>query len=879
MKIMYQYTLRALRMNRTRTIVTIIGIILSVALFTAVTEGAYSGQQFYIRLVEQDTGSYHVYFRDLTAEQLDALEKDGQIDQVAALDTVGYADVCSQSDGYPYLYIGAMGQNLTDMLPIQLLDGRMPENERELLLPSNLADRGQVHLATGDEITLDVGQRQWEGQTLGQGTGYWEGECLTNITRQTYTVVGHYERLPYVTEGYDAPGFLAFTGGKGSGSYTAYVTLSAVKDVEDFAASGEYGDDYAINSELLRAYGQMSNGNFVKTLYMLVAILLLLISAGSVLLIYNAFSISVSDRTRQFGLLKSIGATKRQIRQSVLFEALALCVIGIPLGLLLGCAGIGLTLFFLKDQFAAFLLGSIDTTVSMEFVLGSWPLLVAAGVGLVTVLISAWIPARRATKITVIDAVRRTRDIKIPSRRVKTSKLTQKLFGLEGTLATKNYKRSRKTYRATIISLCMSIVLFVSVSAFTSYLTQTVEVAADDGFADIVCSINCYNESTPSVEEIDALYQKMAQVDGLSSHGYEITWNVFTEQKELFSQDYADCLGQDEIPTIVVSFVSDNVFRQLAEENKLNLEAYYQEDAPLGILYNRIVGKTFDDDNYRYYDVEVFHKNAFPGTIRTEYMQRLPEDAENSNIDGSMWTADEKGDVFEAHYQLVPIELSVGAVMNHAPDFGSVGANIYPCIYYPVSMMEAVMGQAELECCQLFFFADNHKSAYNDLLQVAMDNAPDMGYYLEDMAENYEAVRGLVTVLNVFSYGLIIMISLIAAVNVFNTVSTNIALRRREFAMLQSIGMTNRSLRKMLNYECLVYGLRALLYGVPISLLFTWLIYRAVGISFEATFAIPWKSLAIAAASVFLVVFVTMLYSMQKLRKESTVETLKNENI
>ena len=150
---------------------------------------------------------------------------------------------------------------------------------------------------------------------------------------------------------------------------------------------------------------------------------------------------------------------------------------------------------------------------------------------------------------------------------------------------------------------------------------------------------------------------------------------------------------------------------------------------------------------------------------------------------------------------------------------------------------------------------------------------------LYDYAASEESNRAMVNIINIFSYGFITLISLIAAANVFNTISTNINLRRREFAMLKSIGMTPESFRRMMNFECLLYGFKGLLYGLPVSVLVTFMIYRSVGEGLEMAFFIPWYSIAIAVGSVFLVVFTTMIYSMRRIRRENTIDALKNENL
>ena len=154
-----------------------------------------------------------------------------------------------------------------------------------------------------------------------------------------------------------------------------------------------------------------------------------------------------------------------------------------------------------------------------------------------------------------------------------------------------------------------------------------------------------------------------------------------------------------------------------------------------------------------------------------------------------------------------------------------------------------------------------------------------MKSFLTDYAVAVEENQMLILIVNVFAYGFIVLISLIAVANVFNTVSTNIHLRRREFAMLKSVGMSNKEMSRMMNFECVLYGSRALLYGLPVSVLVTWFIYRVVSEGFTAGFYLPWGAIAIAVFSVFAVVFATMMYSMGKIQAENPMDALKNENL
>jgi putative ABC transport system permease protein len=178
----------------------------------------------------------------------------------------------------------------------------------------------------------------------------------------------------------------------------------------------------------------------------------------------------------------------------------------------------------------------------------------------------------------------------------------------------------------------------------------------------------------------------------------------------------------------------------------------------------------------------------------------------------------------------------------------------------------------------MYFKVDNHKAVFEKMYKVLDDKGLTTSP-LFDYAAMSESEKALITVINIFSYGFIVLISLIAAANVFNTISTNIALRRREFAMLKSIGMTQKMFNRMMNYECLLYGIKGLAYGIPVSIGVTWLIYKSILFGLETGFFIPWYSLVIAVGSVFAVVFATMIYSMQKIKKDNPIDALKDENL
>lgn len=893
MKLFQRYTLRSLRANRTRTLVTMIGIILSVALFTAVTEGAYSGQQYMIDVTEQQIGSFHASYSQMTAEDVKQLQQNNQVREVATMDLVGYAPIENENTYKPYLYVEAASSNLTDLVALKLESGRMPLTDDEIILPDSVLSTGGLDLKLGDTLTLELGSRTLDGQTLGQKELYTEDETFTASQTHTYTIVGIYQRLSYQLDSFDSPGYLALCGGQGSGVMTAYFTLDKPTETLTFLETAGFDAPYSTNDDLLTCYGTSGNTYLVRTLYSLMAILLVLILFGSVALIYNSFSISVSERTQQFGLLKSIGATRRQIRYTVLFEALCLCVISIPLGILIGCGGIGLTLYLLQDTFLNFM-GSETTDVVIRLYPALWPLLLSAGIGLFTALISAWIPARRAMRQSPIEAIRQTSDVRIRSRQVKVSRLTGKLFGFSGTLAAKNFKRNRRKYRATVLSLFMSLVLFISASSFSLYLTNAAEGSLVLSGYDL-----SYSASLEDVSDPDRLITLLSQADGVEQAAYQnLDSMLISLDRDQLNQAYLNQYPLQPNATtteigVTVLYLQDDVFTDLLTENNLPADAYFDAEQPLALLYDYTQDRIYEEDGTRTVAYATLEEKTYPMELTatvpkkmdgyvclgecylengTTVYQYQPEEIAN----GAQPSQDPSSENIEltTSEALQPFPVQIGAKLDEQPFFLSHG--VY--LIYPYSAMESMPAawMRSSDNLTMTFTASDHRLAYESITKLLKQENLDTSA-LYDLAQSDESGRSMVTVVNVFSLGFIVLISLIAAANVFNTISTNISLRRRELAMLRSVGMTQRGLKRMMNYECLLYGLKSLLLGLPVALVISRLIFQAVRGVFGTAFLLPWVSIGAAVLSVFAVVFASMLYAMHKINKDNLIETLRCE--
>lgn len=924
MNILHRITKKSLGMNPTRTWVTIIGILLSMALVVAVLEGAYSGLQFMAELEKKSAGAYHGFYYGLDKAQAEAAAGQKEIESSAKWQTVGWEQIGTVEENRYYLFVDAMEPEIPSLVSIRLLEGRMPENDRELLLPSDLfsdASYGfseslrdaETVYAVGTRHTLMLGTRtDAEGNLLHERDDIEEGERVIDAKAHDYTVVGIYRGLGKKVDGRYGSGYRALTVGEGSGAYTTFFTVKHPTFYRGFAKKQAVSGNLENHDALLRYYGAGNDGaNINGMLYGFAAILVALIAFGSISLIYNSFSISVAERTRQFGILKSVGATKKQIRSMVLYEALLLGFAGILLGTAVGLLGIGITLWALSPSFAR-LLTDIDAGVRMRLVVSVPMLAVSALVCLVTTLISAWIPAKRAVRINAIDAVRQSADVKIRPREVKTSRLTGWLFGFEGTMASKNFKRNRKRYRSTVLSLFLSIVLFISASSFTSYLKDSIGgIVGGGATVDILC--HYYGEKHP-----DEILRLLKSADTVTEGMYFVSRSRFLQFDEAdLASDYKaqpDEVGVTADRTeAMLLFVDDATFRKVCAENRIDADAFFADEAK-ALVPDRITKRVRTENGFKWYTFKSLQENRAPMTARMseqnppegyvflserdwifgeEELRRfgkrddtvvLIEEAafkellyadsvDTEKVDTSRMLVLPKDEVYRT--TTLPVQAVIDA------DTVQMLPNDTLTLLYPYSRMDEVIGKEsdDLSHVTVYLWAGNHSAATKAMFELLEQTGEKGSWSVFDLAESREMERMLIGILNVFAYGFIILISLIAAANVFNTISTNILLRRREFAMLKSIGLSDRGLGKMMNYECLIYGLKGILWGLPAAIGVTYLIWRAASSAVESSFYVPWQSVVIAVGSVFAVVFATMLYAMRRIRRDNPIDALKNENM
>lgn len=892
MNIMNYLTRKHMRGNRHRTLMTICGVIVSVAMITAVAIGMQSFMQLMQQMEMQSDGFWHSGVSDITYEQALKLQEDDNVENMFLTKPGSYgtiADFTSRNEEKPYVFVRPVEKKAYEGLSLTLVEGRMPEKEDEIAVSFHLIKNGGIELALGDTLTVRLGQRmlregeeEWvlDNSVIYQHGNEEEGEPKEEFVvreTKTYTVVGIVER-PQI-EGWMDPGYSCFTcfepAAKQSNvnAYLYYhkVNKNLIKDAKKTAESiGINSGKVFFNENVLSYYGVSEYLEFVRMIEILELILLGIIMVGSISLIYNSFAISTSERSRQFGMLSSVGATRKQKRNAVLYEAAVIGGIAIPLGLFFGVVGMGVTFTIVRSLLEKMSTRAIPLTMQIALK----PFLVAIFVSILTIFLSVWIPARRAGKISAIDAIRQTKDIRVRGKKLRTGFLVRKLFGLPGELAMKNLKRNRRRYAALVFSLFISLVLFISVGSYVTYIANAYETVTSDGGGDVIISF----ENEPD----DSIYDKIISVEGVKQAAcYTIVGNrlqISEENGIRISEDYGECLMkslrdrglEEDIMSeseylakveqslgIQLTVMPNELFSEYAKS--IGLET--GRDALLkGILINWVMGR---QSGYQM-ECSLFESNGNRKEILLSDREYVNETEYVSREFSVPILGETKELPFGEYYQ---------GLDSHST-----------ALYISQELFDTIRGQLMEETRDsirgvCYFdvvdsWDEENDKEVNEILQSICSY--DYGYY--NQKENVRNNERFLTIISIFAYGFIALISLICLANLCNTISTSFALRRREFAMLKSMGMEPAVFSRMLRYECMFYGLKALLYGVPVSVAISYWMHKTMtdGVLF-VPFYLPFNIYAVGISAVLLVVLLAMAYGAKKVRRDTIVEGLKSE--
>ena len=899
MNTLNKLTLKNLKLNKSRTIVTIIGILLSTALITVVAGIAASGQQTMINGQINFTGNFDLFISgNATNEDVKEIKANRNVEEVYINDYGDFVRIPNyENDKRPYAYVQTLTPKaFTDCFNLPLKDGRYPENGSELVLTQSFINNSAKEYKVGDTITLEKGVRKTADGTVipntnpyGQEFVYEEQEIMGETSATVNEIEEHFEvesskkyKIVGILDEYYTRYFEPSDGG-------AYFPLLTAAESDDISKEGwlfvKYTDEgeknyiqttsqiTGVSEERLREYlngsydlkagetkygyfdvqttllsykGYALSDNALLMFFTLAAIIIAIVIVASVFVIRNSFAISITEKTRLYGMLSSVGATSRQIRHNVLFEGFVLALIGIPLGILLGVGVVAILIQLLNILLADMLNGT-----SFVYSVPVFALVLAVALSLLTILFSTLGSAFRASKIAPIDAVRGNNDIKIKKKQkaYKCPKFIKKLFGTGGEIAYKNLKRSKKKYRTTVISIVVSVAVFIAVSSFIQYGTEySAKYYHEIDYNLSVDRVDFYKE----FDEINADFEMLSQLDGVENCRLEGILGGYIKRTD----ELKDVLTDDASIYNFTSAESDFYYLELLAFDDVT---YKQKLKELGLDYNEVKDKGILINNFEYLD-------------ENEHLQK--GELFKADKVKSLTVRESNDPANDEYYKTVDIEIA--KVYNSTPEalkhFRPSESDVYLLVSF-----DTLKNNYDIDYLSagIYINAENANELEETIKELNGGQTYSV-YNVEKMANMYNAMT---LVISIFAYGFIIVISLIGVTNIFNTITTNMRLRSKEFAMLKSVGMTKREFNRMIRLESLFYGLKSLIIGIPLGLLAGLGIFKAFSMNLATDFVVPYTAILISIVFVFAVVWLIMRFSISKVQKQNIIETIRNDNI
>lgn len=854
MKVLNDLSIQDLKLNKKRSIVIIIGIILSTALICGVAGLVTSFQKTMVDTAKEGQGNYHTIFYNVPKDELKYIEENREVKDYFLSEELGYSYLPNPKnvEETPIVNVISMNDKFIENMSVNLKEGRLPENDTELAISTRINEKFNTNYKVGDTITLNINETE---------------QNMENGIPKTYKIVGIIERPILAIESYDGDWFTAITKMQNVNKKANIAVLynkpkDYIKNTENInnmtktennedgvSFSGlsnkykSYKYNLMVNKELLAYEGASLDDETLKTIYGLGAFIIGIVLVSSVFVIRNGFEISITERLKQYGMLSSIGATKKQIKKSVYFEGFILGLIGIPLGIISGVFAIYILVnvvnYILKDYISE---GTL-LTYSMSWI----AIAISVSVSIITIWLSCKKSAKKASKVSPIEAIRNSEDVKLKAKKVKCPKIITKIFKTGGEIAYKNLKRSKKKYRTTVISIIVSIVIFISISSFIQYGFKMSEAY----YTEMNYNYMVFMQENEDNKEELKKYKILEDISKLPDAGeYSINKsNVLTMNMDEKHKAELTEYGKE----IKERFYNEENGVRIDEINIISLskEAYERYVSKLGGDYEK-------------------YKN---GAILID--KNINTNNDGKKIQGNIYTW-KKGDIITGKINDTQCNIEILAKTEEIP----AGVNI---LYNPdafIIVSEDFINKVGYKSIALYSNSNDAYKLDEEIKQYKQENnITDNTIQTFNMEESARAENAIVLVISIFLYGFIGVITLIGITNIFNTITTNMNLRKKEFAMLKSIGMTKKEFNRMIRLESIFYGLKSLIIGIPIGIILSYGMYTVFRNNMEMEYILPYKSIVISIVFVAVIIGIIMKYSMSKINKQNVIETIRNDNI
>ena len=853
-------TLRYLKQNKRRTLVTIIGIILATALICGIGNICTSFMDYQMRDQIKTSGSFYATFTDIDKEKASVITKSSGVSEYGYKKDLG-SIILDKKDSTS-LDINVFDKNTINGFQITLKKGSYPKNESEIVVTQALLNKWNKKI--GDKITLNLGELIYDDMGM--------ISKLKNSQKTTFKIVGTLDKAPYNSKLFAITGFDINSVDKNE-KFDVSICTKNPKDIYKTAISiGEniglvqkddpqdesynydeqtnlYFKDIDYNEGLLRLLGASAYSNINITLLLIVGLVASLVIIATIATIYNSFSIAISERKKQFGILNSIGATKSQIMKLVFLEGFLVSIVGIPIGLLSGTIAIDIVFKVIKTFFKTSMFGELE----LRIVFSPIVLILSTLVILLTIFISAIIPAINAAKISPLEAIKNSSNLKVG--KIKSSKLVKKIFKTEGELAYKNLRRNKGKFRITLFSLIISIVIFISFNGFVDMFIEANQI----NYGSITNDLTLYENNLLTKEEVQKTIDELKKINGLKDvaidKGYNL--NVHVDEKNI-NKDLRESLKQ-----------SDYVDMDNSTYNFINSRLSTPGDFSISNI--KLSEGKFDKETAKAENGVILVRYSYQESLAKKGKVVLTNYKVGDTLKCTVYSYDSDGNEKQKEVKLkilaITDEILTGNKQYPETSFGVVA---YDDLIHSLGIKDD-----ESSSNSYYVATNQEKSTRDEVKKVAEENSLSVIDSIDE-AQKFEQTMN---VMKIFVYGFIVVISLVSVTNIVNTISTNINLRKREFAVIKSIGVTPQGFKKMIYMESILYGILSLLYGIPIGICMNVLMNRILEGMITVQTLIPYKAILICVVAIFVITFIASYIPLKKISKENIIDNIRQESI
>ena len=885
MSITKKLALRHLKQNKTRSVLTVLGITISVVMLTVIFTCATSFAHYYGERAINTNGNWHFFVKTDYESAKKYLLSD------SSLKDIGFEkDLSTEEQSYKiysdkahYLRTGTIyqgdAQYIKDTVTCKY-DGALPKSDNEIMVEQSLIKNNGLELKIGDEIKIAVGSRlKGDFVILPVMGNYQFGERFEKEKDETFKVVGILHNNEPTERGAIIRGMSDFK----SKNLVAYGKIKKITPFSYIKINGIY-DKFGFTKKK-RAFNVGENTGFLNSrlafsidkndlpqvlkLTAIGIVVFAVIFVSSFAMIYNSFALSVGEQIKYLGMLSSVGATRKQKKKTLYFEGAILGGIGIILGIVLGLLTTFISQSAMNAKIASIMEGYNDN-IKYSTHISLWVLCLIVILAALTVFVSIISPVQKAARITAIDAIRKTDEIKRKGK-IRTPFIITKLFGFEGDIAFKNLRRNGRKSRTIIACICICAVLFLSCNYFCETFKEASNLDYEipyqlmyqysaESKAQLEKARN-YLKTNKRVKRFYSIWEAWYSIlrGDINPYDNSRLYDMSFQNESIFVDKYKFIATQD--ITYTAHLIDDEDFNALCKKNGIDYKKYYSPDKDGSIKTIVINGIDRNDE-------PIFNNNLLGKTIGCYDIDSEKTERENK--------LDENGNQVYFYYKTgcTSIYKFCDSIKydkdNPICNLDSSGVAFYApkCVYDKYSDDDSFYFDYGIE-------TDEPYKVEKELKDYLSENEAE-----GDVYNNYNWMmkeKSIISAVQFLSYAFILLITLITVFNIINTMTAQIAGRKKELAMLKSVGMTPKEFKKMLIFESMFYGLFGLLFGVPLSLV----INRVVGYIISKDNPIPfsvniWLYL-IACVAVFVIIGLTMIYSLKLIKNNSIIDSLKDD--